>query len=168
MNTLRRVAIATATAALLGGLASPALAADTVTVQATVEIVGPCLTTTTNLIDFGQLEFGSGGLGPVRYQNCSSVPEHVFARATDAGESGGGRLQWVLDDAGIPCPDRGPNVFGLATDSLLLLGTTDREIDEVAGGDPGAVNGLVLYMPCQGSDGLGSTMTWQVTFTATF
>lgn len=168
MNRLRRLVIASAAAALLGSLASPVLAEDDVTVVATVDVVGPCLTTSTPYIDFGQLEFGSGRAAPVAYENCSSVTEHVFARGTDASDGGVTRTGWTLDDSGIPCPDRGPNVFGLATDSLLLLGTTDREIDEVPAGSGGAVNGLVLYMPCPGSDGLGSVMTWQVTFTATF
>lgn len=168
MNPVRRFAIASATAALLGGLASPTLAADSVTVEASVEIVGPCLTTSTPTVDFGQMEFGTAGLAPVAYQNCSAVTEHVYARGTGASDLGATRTGWSLSDAGIPCPDRGPNAFGLATDSLLLLGESDREIDEVPAGSPGAVAGLVLYMPCAGSDGLGSVMTWQVIFTATF
>ena len=168
MRPLRRLAIASATAALLGGLASPTLAADSVTVEASVEIVGPCLTTSTPTVDFGQMEFGLTRLAPVVYQNCSAATEHVFARGTDATDGGATRTGWTLDDSGIPCPDRGPNIFGLATDSLLLIGTTDREIDEVNAGSSGAVNGLLLYMPCPGSDGLGSVMTWQVILTATF
>jgi hypothetical protein len=167
MNAVGRLALATATAALLGGLASPALAADSVTVDASVSVVGPCLTTTTNVLDFGQLSLQSGSSQPIDYTNCSGTVEHVFARGTDAGGGGGG-ADWFLDDSGTPCPDLGLNRYRLQTFTGFLIGTTDREIDEVEAGSDGSANGLALFMPCAGSDGIGQTLTFQVIFTATF
>jgi hypothetical protein len=167
MHALRRFATVLATAALAGGVASPALAGDSVTVDASVEVTGPCLTTSTTYLDFGQQSLEGGAFRAITYQNCSAATERVYARGTDASGGGGG-VDWLLDDSGTPCPDLGPNRFGVRTDAFLMIGTTDREIEEVSPGSDGAVGALGLFMPCAGSDGIGQTMTFQVVFTATF
>jgi hypothetical protein len=168
MIPLARASAVLAAAALVGGLAGPVLAGDAVTINVEVSVIGPCLTTTTPALDFGQLAFGGGGFQSIQYANCSGVEEHVFGRGTGAAEVGGGTVTWSLDDTGTGCPDLGSNKFRLVTPTLQIVGPTDAELEILGAGADGAVNGLGFYMPCPGSDGLGSTMAFQVIFTATF
>jgi len=168
MQALRRASTVLAVAALMGGLAGPVLADDAVTIDVEVSVIGPCLTTTTPALDFGQLAFGGGGFQSIQYTNCSGVEEHVFGRGTGATEVGVGTATWSLDDTGTSCPDLGPNRFRLFTQTFQIIGPTDVELEVLGAGADGSVGGLAFYMPCPGSDGLGSTMAFQVIFTATF
>ena len=167
MTRSLQIVVAVAMAVLTGGLAGPASAADSVTVDAYVTVTGPCLTTSTAVLDFGELAFESIEFSPISYTNCSAARERVFGRGTNATDDGGGET-WTLDGSGAPCPDRGLDRFALTTDALLLLATTDRELDQVDAGAPGAVGRIGLFMPCAGSNGIGSIMSFQIVFTATF
>lgn len=177
MNAIRRVAISMATAALVGGLASPVLAADTQTVNAEVSLVAPCLTVSTLSVDFGPMlpeVDGTSSLSfrPIRYSNCAAGGEQVFARGTNAIEVGG-PATWSLSGGGIACPDFGVNRFRLflmtAAEGLgSSLTTVDQLVDTVPAESDGIRDQLILRAPCQGSDGVGSTMSFQIVFTATF
>jgi hypothetical protein len=179
MKIRGRVVIALATTTLMGGLASPVLAADTVTVDATVTIDAPCLTVSTETIDFGRLRF-SGTIFPtiatraLSYASCSGSQELVFARGTDAVEAGGGPAGWQLGDLLDGCWDGGiPNIFMLDLDDAegrhnRRLSTTDQQADSIAPASTGVYSEASFWAPCQGSDGTGSTMTFQIILTATF
>ena len=177
MNALRRLAIVLATAALLGGLASPALAADTVTVDASVTMAAPCLTVSTTSLDFGVTHFttdANPGFGdqPIMYTSCSAAGERVFIRGTDAAEVGGGAA-WSLSASTYGCDqDLGPNVFKLIayrlSGPLWNVGKFDQEIETLNPGADGAVDRIQFTAPCVGSDGSGATMSFQIIYTATF
>jgi hypothetical protein len=158
-------------------VAGPVLAADTVTVDAQVSIVAPCITVSTTSIDFGQLSFSTQfpatSTRDISYANCSGAEELVFARGTDATEADGGPATWLLTDPQNGCPDDGPNSYILdllSSDgrSAQRLLTTDRQVDTVATGSSGLLDEVKLWAPCEGSDGAGETMSFQIIFTATF
>ena len=177
MNASRRVAVSLAMAALAGGLASPALAADTQTVNAEVSLVAPCLTVSTLSVDFGPMlpeVDGTSSLSfrPIRYSNCAAGGEQVFARGTNATEVGG-PATWSLSGGGLTCPDFGVNRFRLFLNEAVSglggpLTTVDQLIETVPAETDGTRDQLTLRAPCQGSDGVGSTMSFQIVFTASF
>jgi hypothetical protein len=179
MTTMRRLILALVLAALAGGQAGPALAADSATVDATVSVEAACLTISSTEVDFGTLSFSSDGANPsqgveaISYTNCGGAIERIFGRGTDAAEVGGSTT-WTLGTTTGLCPERGLNTFragaGSTTSSNVggLLSTVDAQLETVAGGAAGQVNVLYVSMPCTGSDGSGATMSFQAIFTATF
>jgi hypothetical protein len=178
MNALRRLTTALVTAALTGGLAGPALAADSVTVDAEVSAAAPCLISSTSSLDFGSNLFTaenadeSYSIRQVNYTSCSGLPEHVFARATDA-TNGDGTVSWSLAPGRQRCPQFGLNSYVLEAISedlrrTLTLSRSDQEFEVVQPGAMGTLHDVWLIMPCVGSDGAGQTMSFQLTFTASF
>ena len=180
MKALRRLTTALVTAALAGGLAGPALAADSVTVDAVVSIVAPCITVSTTAVDFGANlpsvgTDASRSLRAFSYASCSGLAEKVFGRGTDAN---GPTATWSLLHVPEACSVRGLNNFSLygqgdtsgigRTYVSYPLTTTDQELETVGPGAAGTISELVLWMPCVGSDGVGETMSFQITFTASF
>jgi hypothetical protein len=178
MNAVPRLLTALVTAALAGGLAGPAFAADTVTVDAEVSIVAPCLTVSTTSVDFGANLPSVGtdanrSLRAFSYASCSGLSEKVFGRGTDAN---GPTSTWSLLYVPESCSIRGLNNFSLYgqgfTDGRTYfsypLTTTDQEVETVGPGVAGSTSELVLWMPCVGSDGVGETMSFQIVFTASF
>ena len=91
MNAFKRLAGVLVGAAVAGGLACPALAADSVTVDASIDVAAPCITVSTNSLDFGEHELTadvSTAFADVTYTSCSVESEHIFGRGTDAAQQG--------------------------------------------------------------------------------
>jgi hypothetical protein len=176
MSSLRRATVVLAIAALAGGQAGPALAADTVTVSASVSMVAPCLTVSTTSLDFGgQLMSSVAGMVTVdrsiTYTSCSGTSEKIFGRGTTANN--GGTATWTLTAPTVNCPDLGLNKYQLRSHPSAAgpshnLFTFDQQLETVASGATGLADLLALTTPCTGSDGSGSTMSFQAIFTATF
>lgn len=180
MPARQPLAIAIATAALLAGLATPTLATDTVTVQAQVSIDAPCLTVSTTSIDFGRSLFSTDVLlglrsQPFTYASCSGTAERVYARATDAS---GSSASWSLVPGIGDCSLGSLNEFSLLARGDVSgeqripqtwgLLTVDSEIETLVADAAGSATELEVTLPCQGSDGAGETMSFQITFTASF
>ena len=159
------------------GSASSGLAADSVTVTAEVSILAPCLTSSTPSIDFGPMLFSSNaGLEqryrPISYVNCGGSEEQIFGRATNASEVGGTGA-WMINGSNVDCPDLGLNQYRLVTRSTVTgrattLISVDQGLEYLGSGASGEIDQLLLTAPCSGSEGSGSTMSFQVIFTATF
>jgi hypothetical protein len=176
MSTMRRLILALALAALAGGQAGSAFAADTVTVSASVSIVAPCLTVSTTTLDFGAQQLGTDSAmvsvdRTITYTSCSTTTETIYGRATAATNGGG--ASWSLTGNSLPCSDLGPNKYqlhshpsGAGTSHTLF--TFDQQLETLAAGVTGLVDRLQLTTACTGSGGAGSTMSFNVIFTATF
>jgi hypothetical protein len=171
MGALRRAGLALALGGILAANAAPTFTADNGTVEASVTVATPCLVVTPGQIDFGTLPFSttqiSFGVAPISYTNCSESPERVYGRGTDA--SGGGSATWSLST--VPCNGTLNNYTQGVTrpgNPATFLTTTDLELETVAGNLAGAYNQASITMPCAGSDGTGSYMSFQFIFTATF
>lgn len=159
------------------GSASPGLAADSVTVTAEVSILAPCLTSTTTSIDFGPMLFSSNsGLEqryrPISYVNCGGSEEQIFGRATNAAEVDGSGA-WMINGSGVDCPDLGLNQYHLVVRSTVTgrattLISVDQGLEYLGAGGDSEIDQVVLTAPCSGSDGSGSTMSFQIVLTATF
>lgn len=177
MSSVRRLTLALALAALAGGQAGPTFAADTVTVSASVAIVAPCLTVSTTTLDFGAQQLSTDAAvvstdRTITYASCSATSETIFGRAT--GATDGASAAWSLTGSSLQCSDLGPNKYRLRSHpsgvgpSHTLL-TFDQALEPVlAAGATGLADRLELTTACTGSDGAGSTMSFNVIFTATF
>jgi len=178
MNAIRRIALAAATAALTGSLASPTLAADTANADATVVMAAPCVSVASPQLDFGIQGFSTWSqdttaTAPISFSNCSEVGEFISVHGTDAVDAGGGGTTWTLFDVPAPCPDRGLNVYGVTLDSTGGFGSFSLSNFSVGlGGFPSGVTSLLdevtLIPPCVGSDGSGASMSFQIVFIASF
>ena len=182
MRSLRRAGLGLALAGLWAGSAAPMLATDNGTVEATVSVATPCIIVTPSQVDFGTLPFSplggvptTNGLAAISYTNCSEIPERIYGRGTDATGSGAaGPVSWALVQAPACGNAAAPvlNEYTLATvdgvNPAQPLALADQELEIVAAGSLGAVNQLAIRMPCAGSDGAGSLMSFQAVFTATF
>lgn len=178
MKPVRRATLALVLAALGASAAVPARAQEVIAVDATVSMVAPCLFLSTWSLDYGPQTFSPDGGPPVRaaqpisFTNCSGATERVFARGTNATELGG-PATWSLVVPGAGCPELGTNRFGLIARASaaaidVQLAPQDRLLDLVPPGSGGQFDQVLLHTPCRGSDGAGSTMSFQVLFTATF
>jgi len=178
VSTLRRLTVVLAVAAVVGGQAGPTLATDSVTVDAQVSIIAPCLTVSTPSIDFGATLFSRpnvpwGASRSISYRDCSGSGEYIFGRATNASETGGGSGSWQLTGSNLDCSDLGPNKFGLRVQSTTTFQETalllvDQQLEHIGADALGTINQALLRTPCTGSDGSGSTMSFQIIFTASF
>jgi hypothetical protein len=179
MRRIRHLLISTMAAALFGAAASPALAADNATVDASVSMAAPCLTVSTSQLDFGAQGFSPDGGSPsvaqqsLVYTSCSESYERVFAHGTSAAEAGGGSASWALSAASLDCPDYGVNKYGLGLHSTAFgfdraLTTVDQQLEIVGNGSAGSLDQATFRAPCIGSDGAGTTMEFQIVLTATF
>lgn len=178
MNPVKRAGFGLALLALWAGSATPILAADNGTVEASVSVAAPCLIVSPGQVDFGTLPFStvsgvSAGFENLSYANCSTAAEVVFGRGTDAtGNSGGTPISWALEPTLNGCGGIGVNQYNLSVripgSPNFALAATDAAIETVQPGNSGAANSLALVMPCSGSDGIGTLMSFQAIFTATF
>jgi hypothetical protein len=180
---LARIGVALAGACLWAMTAGPLAANDNGSVDAQVTVATPCIEITSpasGSLDFGTLPFShdfttSSSNRGVSYTNCGSSAERVFGRGTDATGGTGGLATWQLVDFNgcTGGPNRysidvlAPNQYG-GDGTVLWLSTLDQELETVQASTAGTVDNLSLAMPCVGSDGVGGTMTFRVTFTATF
>jgi hypothetical protein len=178
MYARRRLATAVAAAVLAGGLASPTLAADTGTVDVSIDVASPCIVVTPNVVYFDTLPIGdlAGTDTGLTYTNCSVAPERIYGRVTDA--TGPGGVTWTPTDFNFDpstgtgwCPGIGLNKYAvlmIRDAEGLSLRILDRELETVQPEATGTYDRLGIAMPCAGSDGGGSVMSFTTTFTATF
>jgi len=178
MNTIGRLAIVLTSAALAGGLAGPVAAADSQTVGAEVSIVAPCLTVSTTYLDFGATllsrpDVPFGAARQISYRDCSGFGERIYGRGTNAAETGGGTGAWQLTASNLDCTDLAANLFRLKlranqTGLEKPLLTVDQQLEYIGPDAIGTIDEIQLTNPCSGSDGVGSTMSFQIVFTASF
>jgi hypothetical protein len=158
---------------LLGTAA--AFGADTGTVDAKVTVAAPCITVSTLTLDFGALPLSGLGNKAVGYTNCGSVDEKIFGKGSDAS---GGSASWTLSSAfvgGASCGSGSPtNQYSLTSyigntgSPYTVLNKTDQLLETVTAGATGTRDRVAISMPCSGSSGAGETMTFTLTFTATY
>jgi hypothetical protein len=183
MRNLKRFALGVALVAVWAGSAMPIMAADSGTVDAQVTAATACILVTPDSLDFGTLPFSnvsqfSDASRSVSYTNCSSASVRVFGRGTDAsGSDAGGAFTWGISAPLPGCTGTPPNRYWLNTlkpnerggdDVVAWLSTSNQELEVIGPSATGTVDKIDLFMPCTGSLGGGSTMTFQIIFTATF
>lgn len=155
---------------------TPVAAAGDGEVAAQVTVAAPCITVGPN-IDYGVATFNSPSgtptarSGVTSYTNCSSAPEQVYARGTDA-VSTTSAATWSLTDGSVcSAPDLYQHYLVVPQVSVMG-GVTLTEVDKLLdNATPAATErevDAVLYMPCAGSAGAGETMTFAIVFTASF
>lgn len=171
MHSIRRLGIGLALVALWAGSATSTLAADNGSVDAQVTVATPCIVVTPSVLDFGTVPFGGLAGLALQYTNCGQADENIYGRATDASGPSG---TWSLDPLRASCAaSPGVNqyridVYGNSNALVRPLGLVDSSI-ELLGSGASSVDTLVaIFMPCAGSDGIGESMSFQITFTATF
>ena len=171
MRGLVRVSSLIAAAVFVASIAPVARGADTVTVDAQVTLSAPCLTVSPSQFDFGTLSFGGAQARPIQYVNCGSLDERIYARGTHATGPAG---TWSLSPTfSYPCQSSAAlDQYGAALFNTEgfdePLGIFDRLLETVPRGVAGSAAYLRVLVACQGSVGGGSTMSFHVTFTATF
>jgi hypothetical protein len=168
--------------------AEPALGNESASVTARVTVASPCITVSlengASSVDFGTLGFstdqilGAGIDDSASLANCSSQSENISVRGTDATSSTSSAT-WVLKDtfncsAGEINRYRvAPAVFatnpqsngGQPVSNSMWLKTTDQALYTAAASASNPAS-LMLTMPCTGSDGAGTSMNFQVIYTA--
>jgi hypothetical protein len=187
---MKRLALAAACAAAFAASALPAFGnGSSGTINATISVEAPCITVSPETpvafpsqpysqpdVVSPSRSFGSG----MSLTNCSSGPERVFARGSDATAPG---ASWELVPiaAGNPCP-LGIDRYHLALAKpgggayQAYLTKTNQVLVDLANQPnayvfaAGSVNALlgILTMPCAGSSGAGEEMAFQIVLTATF
>ena len=186
---MRKFTAGTATVLVLGYalLASmPAFGQDAGTVNTTISVPpapAPCITGVPASIPYGTAPFSKPGtpssldalpiIKGLKMQNCSVAAENILAKGTDATILGS--PAWQLSTlpplSGNPC-DNGLNkfvhrlqVFPGPT-SMIDLQTTNQVL--LSGASSGSLPVLdsILYLPCVGSVGAGSTASADIVFTA--
>lgn len=157
---------------------APVGAAPSGTVDATITVEGPCITLPTIPIDFGPVGFSQIAsntvdiAGSFFVANCASgQTQEIYAQASAASGSGTGAWtvnQW--DGSALMCA-LGSDIFaaGLRRTGDLpwvwLSSTADTLVYTSALFSATVTPSVV--MPCSGSSGVGETMTFTYTLTAT-
>ena len=144
-------------AAWLAVTALPTLGEDNGIVNATVATPSPCMTLDVTVADFGTHPFGiDNSIASEEYVkvfDCSGAEQTVYIQGSDALS-----IQdtiWSLQTSD-PCL-AGPNTFRLAA---------HNETSSIAGSSQADIK-FSLVMPCQGSDGQGETMAFDISFLVT-
>jgi len=169
-------------AAVLAATAGPALSSDNGSVVGTVQVAqppAPCITLSTDAIDFGTLQFSdpaaastplATGSPAVHVTSCSTADENLFASASAATASGG---TWSLPSPAQLGPGNtcayGPNVYepqwGSPVGGGFLYGTA-TQIPPAIPAAQGMDVRFKIKMPCRGSVGAGATASMTFTTTA--
>ncbi|MBA4181156.1 MAG: hypothetical protein C0506_11255 [Anaerolinea sp.] len=182
---MRRLAVVSlvAGAALISSiLATPAFSQSSGEIAATVTAAAPCISIASGTLGFPSRTLSTSDANSVSevngptVTNCSTVPESVFASATDAAGTGAG---WFITSPGslspVLCAPGGDltNKNRFALNHFVDAGdqrTLGASLSTIKAAQPvGALAAykLQLYMPCTSSDGIGTTMSFTITFTAT-
>lgn len=161
---------------LVSALLAPAstMATDNGTVSAQVTVATPCVTVGPN-IDYGTKGFStstppvsSTSSGTSSYTNCSSDPENIYVRGSNA-VSTSSSATWQLTGTGT-CSAGVNRYYHSVGDDVggANLSLSDQLINPAAAA--GATKTLFanIAMPCSGSDGAGETMTFSIIVTASF
>jgi len=159
---------------LVSALLAPAstMATGEGTVSAQVTVAAPCVTVGPN-IDYGTKGFStatvpSSSTGVSSYTNCSSEPERIYVRGSNA-VSTSSTATWQVTGTD-PC-SVGVNRYyhGVGDDTGgANLSTTDQLINPSAAAGATKTLYATMTMPCSGSDGAGETMTFSIVVTASF
>ena len=158
-------------------IAVPAGAEPSGTVDATVEVEGPCITVSAATTDFGTLGFSSVDTNTVAssdsigVSNCSSQFQDIYAAATDAsGDASGSRALNQWDESVLAC-SWGVDSYGAglrhagAPLDHWLSSTADSYIWSIPSGIAILWLDPLLLMPCSGSNGVAEVMTFSYTIT---
>lgn len=176
-----RLALAVVAASIAAVALTPLVAfgGDSGTVSAQVTVAAPCIVlgADSTSVDFGTKSFNTPtsnifGQSPTLIaSNCSGTTENILAHGTDA-TNGAGDTWTLYDDFSNPCPiglDRYQLSYGnLASGYGYPLLNDDKTV--ATGIEAGAQHNfrLTLLMPCAGSSGAGTTMSFSTVLTATF
>jgi hypothetical protein len=134
---------------------------------------GACLELSTTSVSFGSLLFGvvdQPADDPIRVTNCADAGARILARGTDATGPG---VHWWLDGTIATCdgsPSLPPNHYRLTVASpaagVRQLAIGNRDIQGLAAG-ASVDQTLGISTACPGSSGASTTLTMEITFTAT-
>lgn len=159
-------------------LAAPAFSADNGTVNATVQVTGPCITLGGTDITFPATKFSTSttnaiaSVGGPSVTNCGSAAQ-LHGKGTNA--TGPSSASWNLvglaSKSGV-CGTSGglldTNKFALnlynGGDSFLT--TAYAQVSTLAAAASFSGYTFELFMPCTGSSGAGATMSFSVSFLA--
>lgn len=156
--------------------AVPVFSADSGTVAASVTAATPCITVTPASVTFGTAGFSNSSTatvvdssGTMSFTNCGSAKQRIYGRGTNATGSG---ATWTLMTAGSPANPCtvGPNSYQQATfrgSTEVILTDTNTNLIDLDGGANFTVDGRIR-MPCAGSSGAGTSMSFSFVYTATF
>lgn len=178
------VAALTGALSTLGLTAGPVFSEDSGEVPATVTVASPCITVPSTTIDYGTKAFATTSTGESTstaaafgVTNCSEAQEFVYVSGANMANADG-TATWTLSNAAsTTCFQNGPGTpvtlnrykHGVTpgTSSEILLTTSNAQLGLVS---PSATTSVApkLYMPCSGSDGVGSIMSTTIFFTASF
>lgn len=167
--------------------ASPASAAESGTVTATVTSSVACITLDVTTTTFASKPFSTASADEVAVApgvaitNCGGSAENVLARGTDATGSAGtqGTVSWALNDGSGNVCDLGIDRFKVRNAlrdassqggelASLFLSTTNKALGpSQAAGETRRLS-YDMHMPCSGSSGAGIAMQLQFVYTATF
>lgn len=180
-NRSLRLALAVAAASLTAVALAPLVAfgGDTGTVSAQVTVAAPCIVlgAGSDAVNFGTLSFNTAGSNifgqspTLQAQNCSGTEEDILAHGTDATNAAADT--WTLyQDFANPCTV-GANRYqvqyaNMATNIGYALANANQTVAADVGAGAQHNFKLTLLMPCTGSSGAGTTMSFQTVLTATF
>jgi hypothetical protein len=171
----RAVSLVGIAAIAFAATALPAFGADSGTVAATVTAESTCITVTPANAPLGTLPFSAAGrtssasITPT-IASCTSASQKLFARGTAATGTG---ATWHLSSADVCMGTlnryRVNPVSGFSTGSGMFippLSVSDQRVADL-GANQTLVGLLHVEMPCTGSDGAGTEMSFSIIFTAT-
>jgi hypothetical protein len=159
MKTARIALLIACVALLMAALVSPAFAASTATVDATVKTQQISCTVSTSTVDFGFMPMGvEKPSGVVSVTNDGNGPEDIWVRTTAANNGTGG--VWTPLETGTPGTDQ----FNIRWGSFL--GLTDAAVlTGLASGATSTSTPLELTTPTSTTQ--TGTYSFTITFTAT-
>jgi spore coat protein U-like protein len=172
----RRGSLAAVLTSMLGLAlgATPGLAADNGTVDATVTVstAAACIELSTGAVDFGTLALGAenqAGTPGITVTNCGDADATLLASGTEAlGASG----PWNLVDSAETCADTlGTDNYHLALENqggmtTTTLSTMSKELGTL--GAAGSVDHVArISTACPGSIGAGEIMSMSINYLAT-
>ncbi|MEO6398596.1 MAG: hypothetical protein ABIP13_09025 [Tepidiformaceae bacterium] len=177
------MAVAMVVVGLVGAtVATPAFGDGSGAVNATVSASAPCLTVNTTPLVFPTQKFSTNSLngisaisnGPA-VMNCSGQTASIIGSGSDATGPNSSPT-WLLTPVTLPqtvCGGSGElrtiNKFALGlrfSDAEPTLSKLGVALKSVANGANLPAYDLELFMPCTTSDGAGTVMSFQITFTA--
>lgn len=170
----RRLWLAVAAAVLATALSDVGRAADSGTVNAdvTVAAAAACIQLSDSSVSFGTLPLGAvsqPATPAITVTNCATTSGTLLANGTNASNAA---ATWTLDATQATCEGLlGPYKYHLDLSSAQLpsavrLSGLPQTVQTLAA-NQGLSHSILISTACPGSGGAGTTLSMQVTYTAT-
>lgn len=180
MRRAIKILLVTGAVAVGSVLATPAFGADNGSVAATVSVIGPCLQLEGTSVTFPQAKFststtnGFTSVNGPSVTNCGSAAQITAKGTNAAGENSAAWNLTSIASKTAVCSSSGglfgTNKFALnyyngGAQAFLTTNATEIVSSLVSNGILSGYQ-FELFMPCTGSSGGGSVMSFTITFTA--